>query len=108
MDWKAKFTSRTWWVAVLAAAGSLYTAITGLDADQELTAAVATIATAVIGASYIIGEKWLDGKRVKVEEVKAGSETTVTTKTVTATATDRDTVKAVMGAEGAKAAQTAE
>lgn len=92
MNWKEKLTSRKWWTAVLIAAGALYTAVTGQEANQEILGACAIVAAAIIGGSYILGESKVDAEREK-------SDTTVTTKNVTATTSSAKAVAAITGIE---------
>lgn len=89
-DWKTKLTSRKWWMAVVTAAAALVAAVSGYAAEDAVVQAVGVVCAVACATVYQLVEGRVDVARIEADQ-------TVTTKTVTASASDKATVQAVMG-----------
>lgn len=89
MNWQAKLTSRKFWLAAAAFLASLGTGITGIATDNTALTTAGLVCTMLSAAIYAACESYVDGK-------SAASTVTYTTKQVTATSTDKETVQAAL------------
>ena len=85
-----KLTSRKFLISSAAFLASLGTGIVGLANGNESVAIAGGICTVLSGAIYAACEAYVDGKSVASSQTV---ETKTETKTVSATSTDRETVK---------------
>lgn len=69
MDWKAKLSSRKFWICVAAFLGSLGTGISGLVAGNQTLALVGGILTVVSAAIYAFCEAWVDAKAIDTADM---------------------------------------
>lgn len=92
MEDRKWYASRKFWMALGAALASVATSIHGFSSGNETVAMVGIICATASAAIYAAVEAYTDGQSLKANA-------TVTTKTVTATASDKATVQAVMGTE---------
>ena len=96
MNWKAKLTSRKFWVAVAAALASIGGSVAGIATDNTALTTTGLVCTMLSAAIYAACESYVDGK-------SAASNVTYTTKQVTATSTDKATVQTVLAPESKEA-----
>ena len=84
-----KLKSRKFWMAAAAGLASIGTSIAGFATDNEAVATTGLVCTMLSAAIYAAAEAYVDGK-------SAASNMTYTTKQVTATSTDKETVQAAL------------
>ena len=95
MNLKAKLTSRKFWVAIAAALASIGGSIAGVATDNTAQVTTGLVCTMLSAAIYAAAEAYVDGK-------SAASNMTYTTKQVTATSTDKETVQAALAPASGK------
>lgn len=86
-----KLCSRKFWMAVAAFLTSVASTLGGIAVDNPTLAGAGIVAGALSAGIYAFAEAYVDGERAKANS-------TTTTKTVTAQATDKATVQAALGA----------
>lgn len=91
-DLKNKLTSRKFWMALAAFLASVGGSIAGIATDNTALTTTGLVCTMLSAAIYAAAEAYVDGK-------SAASEQTYTTKQITATSTDRETVQAALAPE---------
>ena len=84
-----KLKSGKFWMAAAAGLASIGTSIAGFATDNEAVATTGLVCTMLSAAIYAAAEAYVDGK-------SAASNMTYTTKQVTATSTDKETVQAAL------------
>ena len=84
-----KLKSRKFWMAAAAGLASIGTSLAGFATDHEAVATTGLVCTMLSAAIYAAAEAYVDGK-------SAASNMTYTTKQVTATSTDKETVQAAL------------
>lgn len=84
-----KLKNRKFWMAAAAGLASIGTSIAGFATDNEAVATTGLVCTMLSAAIYAAAEAYVDGK-------SAASNMTYTTKQVTATSTDKETVQAAL------------
>ena len=84
-----KLKSRKFWMAAAAGRAAIGTSIAGFATDNEAVATTGLVCTMLSAAIYAAAEAYVDGK-------SAASNMTYTTKQVTATSTDKETVQAAL------------
>ena len=82
-----KLKSRKFWMAAAAGLASIGTSIAGFATDNEAVATTGLVCTMLSAAIYAAAEAYVDGKSDE-------SNMPYTTKQVTATSTDNETVQA--------------
>lgn len=87
-----KLTSRKFWMALAAFLASVGGSIAGIATDNTALTTTGLVCTMLSAAIYAAAEAYVDGK-------SAASEQTYTTKQITATSTDRETVQAALAPE---------
>ena len=95
MNLKAKLTSRKFWVAIAAALASIGGSIAGVATDNTALVTTGLVCTMLSAAIYAAAEAYVDGK-------SDASNMTYTTKQVTATSTDKETVQAALAPASGK------
>ena len=90
-----KLKSRKFWMAAAAGLASIGTSIAGFATDNEAVATTGLVCTMLSAAIYAAAEAYVDGK-------SAASNMTYTTKQVTATSTDKETVQAALAPASGK------
>lgn len=94
----SNFMSRKFLISAAAFLASLGTGIVGLANGNEAVAIAGGICTVLSGAIYSACEAYVDGKSAGANQT---IETKTETKTVSATSTDRETVKQAIAPEKA-------
>ena len=84
-----KLKSRKFWVAVAAALASIGGSIAGVATDNTALVTTGLVCTMLSAAIYAAAEAYVDAKT-------PASSVTYTTKQVTATSTDKETVQAAL------------
>lgn len=92
MEERKWYKSRKLWVAVGAALASIATSVHGFNTNNEAVAMVGIVCATVSAAIYAAVEAYTDAAALKADS-------TVTTKAISATTSDKATVQAVMGTE---------
>lgn len=85
-----KLTSRKFWLAIAAFLASAGSAVGGMATGNDTLAGAGVVCCAISAGIYAFAEAYVDGERAKANS-------TTTTKTVTAQATDKATVQAALG-----------
>ena len=99
-----KLASRKFLISAAAFLASLGTGIVGLANGNETVAIVGGVCTVLSSAIYSACEAYVDGKSAGANQTM---ETKTETKTVSATSTDRETVKQAIAPEKAEVAPEA-